>query len=213
MQIQSGKLYHNKTWSYLYPCLKSYGEELRKHLNNFIKLGVGIGDSNTKVLSEHNAIFILFDVEPILANSIEKENYKQNFDKFLDWISYQPYYVTDYIFEERRGKGKHMVVLRIPPKHDTTYLNFVRGIYSEMYTKKEIDEYFQYVTLDDKDMEAKRNEKITKCRQVLMKSPLLLPKFVKEVNLLFNTGIVEEDYKEAELDFPPTLFEEIFNYK
>ena len=56
MQIQSGKLYENRTWKYLYPCLKCYGPELMDFLSSFFKLGVGIGDFN--IPTEGNSIFI-----------------------------------------------------------------------------------------------------------------------------------------------------------
>ena len=49
MQIQSGKLYENRTWKYLYPCLKVYGSTLKTYLNIFFKLAVGLGDHNIDI--------------------------------------------------------------------------------------------------------------------------------------------------------------------
>ena len=46
MNIQSGKLYENRTWKYLYPCLNEHGDVLKKYLDSFFKLGVGVADFN-----------------------------------------------------------------------------------------------------------------------------------------------------------------------
>lgn len=212
MQIQSGKLYKNKTWLYLYPCLKFYGQELRQHLNSFLKLGVGISDHNLNITNGFNNIYILFDTEPVLEKDSDLVKYKENFNKFLDWLRYQYYYETDYVFEELKYSGKHMVVLKIPSKHDITLIKFIQGQYSEMYTTKDINEYYMYISNPDQQIEATKNEKIKKVRNVLTKNKEYLPEFVKQVNLLYKTEVTEEDFKEAELDFPPSLEEETFNY-
>lgn len=212
MQIQSGKLYKNKTWLYLYPCLKLYGQDLRKQLNSFLKLGVGISDHNLNIENGFNNIYILFDTEPVLQKASDVEIYKQNFSKFLDWLKYQHYYETDYVFEELKHSGKHMVVLKIPAKHDKAIMNFIQGKYSEMYVQRDLNEYFAFITNPDKDFETKQNAKLKKVRDVLTKNKEALPEYVKTVNELYGTEITVEDYKEAEIDFPPTLEDETFNY-
>jgi len=212
MQIQSGKLYENRTWKYLYPCLKHYGPELMNYLTSFFKLGVGIADSN--VIVEGNCIFILIDTNLTLSNNIETVKYRTNFSKFLDWVKYQYFYVKDYVYEDLDLGEKHMIVLKLPYKHDLAYTSFIKGKYSEMYENKSINEYFAYIKIPlNKDIEKKVNEKLTTIRKILNKDSSLLKSFIDMVNKDFDTNVTEEYFKQAELDYPPKLDEEIFNYK
>ena len=211
MQIQSGKLYENRTWRYLYPCLKNYGMHLINYLSSFIKLGIGIGDNNVK--TERNSIFILIQTDPIGASDTDRQNYKRNFSKFLDWLRYQPFYVKDYVYEDLDSAVKHMVVLKIPPKHNIAYDKFVKGKYSEMYSKEEINAYFNIMNNDDNNpVISKRNERVSLSRKILTRDSKHLPVFVETVNKDFGTDIVVEDFKDAELDYPIKLQEEIFSY-
>ncbi len=206
MQIQSGKLYENRTWKYLYPCLKHYGDELMDKLSSFFKVAVGVHDHNRK--EDGNCIYILIDTNIPLASDYDRQEYKRKFTKFLDWVSYKHYYVTDYIFE----KDKHMIVLRLPHDYDITYINFVNGKYSKMYPQRVVNEYFKYITISNKEIEDRQNSKIRTTRAILTKNKSYLPTFVDIVNKDFNTDITVEDYKDAELDYPPKKEEEIFNY-
>lgn len=212
MQIQSGKLYENRTWKYLYPCLKHYGPELMNYLTSFFKLGVGVADSNVSV--EGNCIFILIDTNLVLSNSIETAKYKANFSKFLDWLKYQYFYVKDYVYEDLGTGEKHMIVLKLPHKYDLTYMSFIKGKYSQMYTQKEINDYFGYISIpSNKESEKKVNEKLSITRKILQKDLSYLKNFVEIVNKNFETNVTEKDFKDAELDYPPKLSEEMFNYK
>lgn len=210
MQIESGSLYMNKTWLYLYPCLKFYGEELRTHLNAFLKIAVGISDHNLNIANINSSIYILIDTEP-KYDAIAKVNYKTHFSDFLDWVKYQPYYVTDYVFEELKYSGKHMVVLKLPSKHEATLLSFIQGRYSGMYSKAELDLYFKLITHKDKDHEIKHNARVKKVLNVLTRNKECLEDFVKDVNKRFATTVTVEDFKDAEIDYPPVLEEETFN--
>ena len=220
MQIQSGNLYENRTWKYLYPCLKRYGPNLLKELSLFFKLGVGIGDYNMTGEKYSNCIFILVDTDIQFNNQPEREVYKNSFSKFLDWVSYEPFYVDDYIYEGMGSSEKHMVVIKIPSNHDKSYMHFIRGQYSKMYEQKEINEYFKYITIAKKDIEEIRNSKIENTRDILFKNKEYLDKFLNKVCKDFaikigdkETDLKKKNFLEAELDYPPKLQEEIFNYK
>lgn len=215
MQIQSGNLYENRTWKYLYPSLKRYGPRLLKELSLFFKLGVGIGDYNMTGEKYGNCLFILVDTNIQFNNSVEIENYKSNFSKFLDWVSYEPFYVDDYIYEGMGGSEKHMVVIRIPADHDKSYMHFIRGQYSQMYKQREINEYFQYINILNKDIEEVRNNKIENTRYILFKDSDYLEDFLTIVCKDFGEKVdkIRKYYLNAELDYPPKLQEEIFNYK
>lgn len=208
MQIQSGKLYENKTWKYLYPCLKHYGPELYGHLSGFFKVAVGVKDKNNLIEGKEINLYILFDTDIAVLNDRDINAYKSKFGKFLDWVKYQPFYTDDYIFEG----NYHMVVIKLPSKHKEVYGKFVQGVYSEMYSDVEKNEYFRFLNLTNKEKEKEMNDKISHTRSVLSKNPNALPAFVSTVNKEYNTHLSVEELKHIELDFPPKLEEEIFNY-
>lgn len=211
MQIQSGKLYENRTWKYLYPCLRSYGSTLKSYLNTLYKLSVGIGDYNIDV-EEQLCIYILIDTN-IVTPQTSLVNYRENIASFLDWFRFQPFFVADYLFDSEEGKEKHMLVIKIPNSHIKTYQKFIKGKYSEMYSSKEILEYFPYISLDNKEIEVKINNKAKIIRSILNKKSDYLPVFQKQLNEEFGVNCSLNDLKDHELDFPPDLKEEIFNYK
>ena len=197
MHIRSGKLYENRTWKYLYPCLRSYGSTLKGYLNSVFKIAVGIGDSNVEM--ESNCIYILIDTN-VHGTGVSIEQYRENISNFLDWIRLQP-------------SEKHMVAIRIPKEFHRTYARFMSGKYSDMYSKDQIEDYFQYISIPDKKLEAEKNEVLQVTRAVLKKSKAYLPTFVSKVNADFGTTCVEDDLATSEFDYPPMKQEEIFNFK
>ena len=211
MQIQSGKLYENRTWKYLYPCLKVYGSTLKTYLNSFFKLAVGLGDHNIDI-NEDNCIYILIDTN-IHSPQQSLQTYREYLSKFLDWVRFQPYYVTDYIFEGFDRGEKHMLVLRLPDIYKESYIKFKQGKYSEMYSSKDIDNLYPLIVNSNKNIEIKVNNNITNIKNVLTKNSNYLELFRKQINDEFGTNLSLNDLKDHELDLPPSQNEEIFNYK
>lgn len=211
MQIQSGKLYENRTWKYVYPCLKSYGGVLKGYLNSLYKMAVTLGDSNADFEEKH-CIYILVDTN-ISTTQTSVGSYRENLSKFLDWVRFQPYYVIDYIFDGLETSEKHMIVLRIPDIYTKAVEKFKKGRYSEMYSSKEIRELFPYVSIDNKEIETRINTKTKQVRNVLTKNKEYLPIFQKQVNEEFGVKCSLKDLEDHELDFPPVLKEEIFNFE
>lgn len=209
MQIQNGKLYDNRTWRYLFPCLKSYGEEFTNYLKTFFKLGVGLGDVNFEEKTDGKSIFILFETDFAFPLHKDTIKYKEDFARFLLWLRNQPFYIEDYIYD----KNQHMIVVKIPEEYFDTVKYFKKGKYSKMYTDKEIQKYFKYVTLSNKQAEVEVNNRFKKTRGILKKEKEYLEDFVKEVNNKFGTEVTSLEMKDAELDFPPNPEEEVFNYK
>lgn len=199
MNISSGKLYVNRTWRYLYPCLSAYGPEFMVRINNLFKLAVGIDDLNLYGHNKDNCIFILLDSEIPLATKADYEIYKRNFSKFLTWISYQPYYVTDYVFDDVFSGKKHMVVIKIPPQFHTSYTHFLNGSYSQMYNSQQIREIF-------------KNDRYNVLPVLKKDRAYLKEKFVSIVNDKFDSDATEGDLVGSELDFKPEYKEEIFNF-
>lgn len=199
MQIQNGKLYENRTWRYLVPCLKSYGEELKKHLSNLLKLKVGISDFYTETTED--CIYICFQTTLFNVFELERTRYVTAFTTFLQWVKYQPYYYTDYVYS--LTECTHVLVLKIPEIHKESFENFKLGKYSEMYSKVQVEEYFKLIENKDSNLNvAVRNQQIIKSRNVLNRNRDLLDDFVKEVNERFKTNLTKEDLEGTELDFP-----------
>lgn len=206
MQIQSGKLYENRTYKYLFPIVKHYGEELTNYLRYFIKLGVGLGDDNRKLPA--GCFFILIDTNPKIQN---QKQYFEKLDRFLTWIKYQDYYVDDYIYCMKDDCSSHMVVLDMPSKYNTAYIKFIIGRYSQMYTEQEINKLFPIDNSSTNNkLISEYNDRIRFVRNVLLKKDE--SDFLKKVNKDFGTDLKKFSI-DGELDYSPDLREEIFNFK
>ena len=210
MNIQSGKLYENRTWKYLYPCLNEHGDVLKKYLDSFFKLGVGIADFNN--FSEEKNIHILIATSIHLPGSSIPQ-YRMRLAKFLDWIKIQHYYVDDYIYSNIGDEEKHMVVLKLPTRHTSIIDKFINGKYSEMYIKRDVLQIFGHRTYTDKNVEKRVNIRNKEIRDVLTKNPNAIKDFQEKLKEEFNVYLREQDLLEHELDFPPLPEEEIFNLK
>lgn len=200
MQIESGKLYKNRTFKYLFPTIKHYGEELTNYLRYFIKLGVGLDDENKKLPAGN--FFILINTNPNIPN---KKLYLEKLDRFLTWLKYKDFYVTDYVFCTKEHCESHMVVIDIPREYNNAYIKFMTGKYSQMYTKEQIFKLFPIVMNNPK-----RIIEVEKIRNVLFRGDE--SEFIKQVNKDFGTNISKFD-KNAELDYPFIYKEEVFNFK
>jgi len=209
MEIANGKLYQNKTWKYLVTCLKDYEPDLVASLASFFKLGVGIADYNF-MTEEDNCIYILVDTKTLVTTDRSLQEYQERFARFLDWLTHKYYFVAEYPYDTN---GKHMIVIRIPLKYQHILGKFIEGKYSEMYRSVEINTYFKTQTLPNKKLEEERNKSIKEVRDILTKDKSYIPTFVKIVKEKYACDAYVEDFVDAELDFPPNLEEEIFNYE
>lgn len=191
MQIETGKLYKNKTWDYLIPCLKAYEPELLIKVNSLFKLAVGLFDMLLQG-SEHDGkryLFLLFD----------KQVRPELFYMFIDWLQLKDYYVLDYAWDDVVTGSKHMVVIKFPEKYASAYDKFLIGKYSEMFSTEDVHLLFPEENLR---------------KQVLLKSPEAMPHLQQRVLKEFNTTIDKTDIIEngMELELPLLKHEELFNY-
>lgn len=191
MNIEIGKYYVNKTWRFLLPCLRGYGDIFVTKFNPVFKLAVGIHDTlvDNSNISIGKNLYILCD---------KMINEKQFYD-FLDWIKYQESYVADYCPDSEILKSrKHMIVIKIPDMFNEAYDNFLKGHYSFMYLESELKLLF--------------SDNIRKKEyDVLSRNPIIVEEFAKKVNEEFKTKISKHDLKNAELELPLKKEEEIFN--
>jgi hypothetical protein len=100
-----------------------------------------------------------------------------------------------------------MIVLKIPECVNMDA--FLQGSYSNIYEKTILDKLFSsQITLPD----GKKIANITKL--ILTKNKNYRKDFLKKTNLEFNTTLSINDIdNNFELDFPPLLINEVFNYK
>lgn len=188
MQIEIGRYFVNKTWKYLVPTVKSYGETFLAKYSSLWKLAAGIYDcSFNGKLEDERLLFILFDkkVKPKL------------FQNVLEYFKYQNYYHSDYAYDDMETGRMHMVVFKIVPEWYSAYDAFKNSQYSQMYKQKEID--FLFSNTD------------TNAGDILNRTEDAYNRMIVNVNKCFKTTIVKQDLLGAELDFPIENFKEMFN--
>lgn len=181
MKIETGKFYVNKTRKLLLPCLKDHGEKLMKAVNSLQKLAVGIGDHYIEDSLDQNNLFLLVDTR------------HQDFSKILIWLKKQPFFVKDYPFDDILSGYQHIIILKIPDDYQVAKTEFVKGKYSRMYTKNQVDHLFGNVYID-----------------VFARDQKSIQSFVDTVNKVYDANIQYEKW-EGEVDFPPIRKEEVFS--
>ena len=197
MKIEFGKAFDNKTWRFLIPTIRGHGEDFVNRFNIMIrKLAYGIYDKaleGAQILEDRRPIFILCD-----KNSVQ-------FEDFLIYIRNQYFFITDYQSDSNTINPRmHMIVIEIPEEYNIAYDKFSVGLYSEMYTKEQLDYLF-------KDKESAQYK-------ILSRNPQYGDIFIDKIKTKFGVHINGPDKDEfvsvAELEFPYSLDpeEEIFNY-
>lgn len=182
MNIEIGTQYENKTWRFLLPCLRAFGDSFILKFNTVMKLAVGIGD---KEFPEDRRIYILCDAD-----------YREiDYKVFLNWVSKQPYFLGTY----KNGLGE-MLVLRFPKRFYNAYDKFIEGKYSQMFTEDEINILFS-------EVKNYREKSILNLEQRII--PDFIKKLNEEFNTNLKEKDFSEPFKELEL--PPKFSEEIFN--
>ena len=194
MQIEIGKRYDNKTWRFLFPCLRGHGDIFASKINPLYKLAVGVYDYTLKDQTKFNGrnIFILLDM------------YSQNklCTDFIEFVKYQSYYVTHYCPDTDFGNSrKMMIVISIPERFEPAYDAFIRGKYSEMYNEEEVRILFSN---PDRRREYDILSKSTESQKDFLEC------FSTEFGISCSTNYFDLPLRELEL--PPRLSEEIFNY-
>lgn len=181
------RIYQNKTWRFLSPCLIENGIKFRKLFDSLIKIAIGIYDydlTNNNISIPGKNMFILID-------SIKCSYYLK---KFEEYIKYKYYYKESYTY----SPNKQMIVLKIPTGYENAYDKFLEGKYSEMYTPEQLDHVFS---------------KLSKEYGILYKSRDALEKFVEKINKEFHVKLEPENLINNEYELPPKLEEETFSSK
>lgn len=190
MLIEVGKLYENKTLKYLVPALRIYGETFKAKVNLVYKTAFGISDSllEGSYLEGQRNLYMLVD----------RTVYPKYFNNFSDWIKTHESYVTDYPYGSELDARFHMFVIAFPPHLGDAYMKFLEGKYSKMYTKDEIEYFFE-----GRDT----------IKTILNKRISAIPTFLEKISKEFGEKLTYEEVKDfPEYDIPPKKEEEFFNY-
>ena len=192
MDIEIGKIYENKTWKFLVPCLRYLGEGFVNRFKPVFKLAVGVYDTilDGTPFEGGRKIFLLIDTK------IQPQSYKV----FYSWIKEQDYYVLDYYRDALNAEPRQkMIVLEFPEAHKQVYDSFIKGSYSKMFKNTEADKIYTSPS-------RKRELQIVKKQN----NSFLLESIKKEFNADLNILDFKEEIEEFEL--PLKGKEEIFNY-
>jgi len=202
--VRKGSLFKNRTLHYLAPSLKLYGDEFVLKYKTLACMGTGLGN----VTLDGNNFYSVFDVNGKIKYDtyLDKKEGRIHFTYILSWLKDQPYYVKDFPFDSGMKGYQHMIVLKIP---DCVNMDaFLQGSYSNIYEKTILDKlYPSHITLQN----GQKINNITKL--ILTKDQNYKRDFLEKTNTEFNTTLSINDIdSNFELDFPPLLINEIFNY-
>jgi len=201
---QKGTIFKNRTLHYIAPSLKLYGDEFIIKYKTLACMATGLGNGKL----DQNNIYSVFDVngKSKYDTYLDKTGGRIHFTYILSWLKDQPYYVKDFPFDSGMKGYQHMIVLKIPECVDMDA--FLQGSYSNIYERTMLDRlYSSQITLQD----GKKINNITKL--ILAKNRNYKEDFLKKTNSEFNTTLSIDDIdNNFELDFPPLMINEVFNY-
>lgn len=205
-----GKIFINRTYKYLSPSMKLYGEEFKTKMRMLSGLAVGIQDFGINNTPEerqfNNEIYYLFDTNGEFAFNkyINSTQAKLNFFRVVSWLREQSFYVNDYPYDGGKSGSQHVVILKLPlPLMD----NFLKGNYTELYSKEIINEIIP------KTVKVIREEKINPVYAVLTKTEEYEQEYLKQLNHDYGTTLQIKDIKHhSQYDIPPLPKNEILRW-
>lgn len=185
-------LFKNRTLTYIVPSLREYGKEFSDYFNKLSWRAFGINDRNFMGnMEDGEAIFCLAKIDNYVI-----------FEEVMGYLRSHHSWVEDYIFSLQ--DNLHMIVIKNPkPK---SIESFLIGAYSKMYSKEDINRFFL------KFINFKGIDRYTTVYSVLTKREDYFPIFCEKIKTEFNVSYDTQYNPELEMDFPPLLGEEVFNY-
>lgn len=190
---KDGSVYENRTFKFVLPLLKIYGESIVTLYNQMRKVAVGINDFTAMKLGimYDKHIFILVDIE-----NTEKYN-DISFEEFMESVRNHAAYEYDYCYDFKLKL--HMIIIKLPDRFIRTLEHFKESKYSKMFNQADLDYFFS----------TKRGEVH---KPILTKEHSYKKIFEEKIKENFILKeLPDEDWHEY--DFPLELKEEIFNYR
>lgn len=183
--------YENKTWRFLSPCLRGFGEEFVLKFNLLSKLAVGLNceDFSGTMPKDARPLFIYCDLKHNMTNS----------NRFLTWVRKQPYFIADYDMSSKPFyEDRIMLVINMPEAFHKAYDNFLEGRYSKMFDNEDLEYLFG-------------TQKRAKEFRILKKDLSEVKNYVEKLNTEYNTKISIRDISDIrEVELPLKFAEEVF---
>lgn len=178
---------YNRTMRYLSPILHTYPVVFQSELNkNKFNLAVCDVDYYKSKKKEFQSYLFL--------------QFKTN-QKLIDCCRQIRYYVDEYPLNL---EDKYVVVLSIPEEFKESYQYFLKGQYSKMYTKSQLERIKVRQIL---------NGNINGTYLVLTKNPAAYEEYCQVIKTLYKSEHYPDKEKVEEFDIPPRINQEVFNFK
>lgn len=188
MHIEVGLQYSNKTFNYLLPLFRAYGEEFVKKLSQVFKLAAGVYDDTIdQEFKNEKCVFILVN------NAYLPHLYNQFLSYITSHSSYLHHYTTN-------TPHQTMFILTIPESYHSSYDAFIKGEYSKMF---EDDEEIDLLLPGNS-----RKEANNVCKRKVGQTV-----FINKINKEFGTEITNFDAEINEFELPLKSTVEVFNCK
>lgn len=111
------------------------------------------------------------------------------------------YYVDEYPLNL---EDKYMVVLSVPEEFEKSYQYFLKGEYSKMYTKPQLEKIKIRPIL---------NGELNETYLVLTKDPLAYDDYCKVIQIIYKSTNFPDKKDVQEFDIPPRINQEVFNFR
>lgn len=208
-EINLKAFYRNKTFTYLLPIIRDYGDEFVKNFRNLQPVVYTIGDMAHDPRYLDNDYFYItctMNSSFVYNQHVFSSEVYDKFRKFIEVIKGYPSYVTEYVQGDPKDNN-YTVVLRLPQDYQTVKHKFYEGKYSEMYSRETISRIIpKYVTSVD------GIEMLTKSYSVLSKDSRYIPVFENQVYRDFGTKLQITADDDREFDYKPQIHQEVLNY-
>lgn len=180
----------NRTGFYLAPVLNHLSEALVRRINRTGVLAFAINDIEyVKGKGKHHyCLFILHVPEGMATvNPDQKVRSRHSFQRYLDYVRKQRYYIDDYRYT-LQGKPLHVVAVQINRSWYKAYEAFLQGKFSSMYSRRDLHK----VRIKPRTRGGHRNAVF----EVLTQADRYHEIFEREVNDLFGTNVIMDTVEE-----------------
>jgi hypothetical protein len=144
-QYQAGKIFLTKTRKYINPVLREWGPEFLENLRLLYTVRSGIGD-----MYYQSVLNVIHEAHVFILINTDLSDCRDNMEEVLDYFRSHESYETDYPFDDIKNGTLHMIVFKVPEKYKESLTAFRRSKFSQMYTKKQLEDLFKKETTEYK---------------------------------------------------------------
>lgn len=187
MNFKEEKYILNRSRLYLLPFLFSLDPKIRSIYRKLPVKAVAIGDSASRY-PVGGCLFIVVEVQNDILTNISNDVNLNSLESNYLCIDRYSCIIDSSPYE--------VLVFKMPERFASILQKFLAGKYSEMYTKEE----------------QRKIPFSVAARRVIEKNKNCKKEFIVKINKKFSTTLVESDFPDMDIDFPPELAEEVINY-